>query len=86
MKVLLDSYDNWDIVESGYNEHTKMQLLEAALPNAEKTELKEVPKKGQKGSYTQFFKVSMNQPSKKSAECQRQRKMHERFCKNHSKV
>lgn len=53
MKVLLGSYDNWDIVESGYNE-PEDAAAEAALPNAEKTVLKEFRKKDKKALYTIF--------------------------------
>ena len=41
MKVLLGSYDNWDIVESGYDEPKD----EAVLSDAEKTALKDSKKK-----------------------------------------
>ncbi|XP_074328442.1 uncharacterized protein LOC141666351 [Apium graveolens] len=51
MKVLLDSYDNWDIVESGYDEPTDA-AAEAALSNAEKMILKETQKKDKKALYT----------------------------------
>ncbi|XP_074360337.1 uncharacterized protein LOC141700496 [Apium graveolens] len=51
MKVLLGSYDNWDIVESGYDEPTDA-AAEAALSNAEKMFLKEIRKKDKKGLYT----------------------------------
>ncbi|XP_074345799.1 uncharacterized protein LOC141684630 [Apium graveolens] len=50
MKVLLDSYDNWDIVESGYDEPTDA-AAEAALSNAEKMILKETRKKDKKALY-----------------------------------
>lgn len=53
MKVLLGSYDNWDIVESGYRE-PEDTTAEAALPNAEKTALKESQKKDNKALYTIF--------------------------------
>ncbi|XP_074322781.1 uncharacterized protein LOC141659753 [Apium graveolens] len=53
MKVLLGSYDNWDIVESGFNEPADA-TAEAALPNAEKTALKESRKKDKKALYTIF--------------------------------
>lgn len=53
MKVLLGSYDNWDIVESGYRE-PEDATAEAALPNAEKTALKESRKKDNKALYTIF--------------------------------
>ena len=51
MKVLLGSYDNWDIVESGYDE-PKDTAAEAALTNAEKMILKETRKKDKKALYT----------------------------------
>ncbi|KAL8127506.1 hypothetical protein AgCh_014423 [Apium graveolens] len=51
MKVLLGSYDNWDIVESGYDEPTDA-AAEAALSNAEKMILKETRKKDKKVLYT----------------------------------
>ncbi|XP_074374029.1 uncharacterized protein LOC141714407 [Apium graveolens] len=51
MKVLLGSYDNWDIVESGYDELTDA-AAEAALSNAEKMILKETRKKDKKALYT----------------------------------
>ncbi|XP_074374735.1 uncharacterized protein LOC141715153 [Apium graveolens] len=51
MKVLLGSYDNWDIVESGYDEPTDA-AAEAALSNAEKMILKETRKKDKKALYT----------------------------------
>ncbi|XP_074328343.1 uncharacterized protein LOC141666248 [Apium graveolens] len=53
MKVLLGSYDNWDIVESGFNEPADA-TAEAALPNAEKMALKESRKKEKKALYTIF--------------------------------
>ena len=53
MKVLLGSYDNWDIVESGYNEPVDA-TAEAALSNAEKTVLKDSRKKDQKALYMIF--------------------------------
>ncbi|XP_074336226.1 uncharacterized protein LOC141673379 [Apium graveolens] len=53
MKVLLGSYDNWDIVESGFNEPTDA-TAEAALQNAEKMALKESRKKDKKALYTIF--------------------------------
>ena len=82
MKVLLGSYDNLDIIESGYNEPIDA-TVEAALPNAEKMALKEFRKKS-KRHCLQFFKELMNQPLKKSRRLNQQ-KMHGRFCKNHSK-
>ncbi|XP_074378664.1 uncharacterized protein LOC141720214 [Apium graveolens] len=51
MKVLLGSYDNWDIVEIGYDEPTDT-TAEAALTNAEKMILKETRKKDKKALYT----------------------------------
>ncbi|XP_074346456.1 uncharacterized protein LOC141685242 [Apium graveolens] len=51
MKVLLGSYDNWDIVESGYDEPTNT-AAEVALINAEKMILKETRKKDKKALYT----------------------------------
>ncbi|XP_074369148.1 uncharacterized protein LOC141710363 [Apium graveolens] len=51
MKVLLVSYENWDIVESGYDEPTDA-AAEAALSNAEKMILKETRKKDKKALYT----------------------------------
>ncbi|XP_074323653.1 uncharacterized protein LOC141660557 [Apium graveolens] len=51
MKVLLGSYDNWDIVESGYDEPTDA-AAKAALSNAEKMILKETRKKEKKALYT----------------------------------
>ncbi|XP_074334286.1 uncharacterized protein LOC141671793 [Apium graveolens] len=51
MKVLLGSYDNWDIVESGYDEPVDA-TTEAALSNAEKMILKETRKKDKKALYT----------------------------------
>ncbi|XP_074369165.1 uncharacterized protein LOC141710495 [Apium graveolens] len=63
MKVLLVSYENWDIVESGYDEPTDA-AAEAALSNAEKMILKETRKKI-KRRYIQLFKELMNQPLKK---------------------
>ncbi|XP_074373462.1 uncharacterized protein LOC141713786 [Apium graveolens] len=51
MKVLLCSYDNWDIVESGYDEPVDA-TTEAALSNAEKMILKETRKKDKKALYT----------------------------------
>ncbi|XP_074351974.1 uncharacterized protein LOC141691130 [Apium graveolens] len=51
MKVLLGSYDNWDIVESGYDEPVDA-TTEAALSNAEKIILKETRKKDKKALYT----------------------------------
>ncbi|XP_074337616.1 uncharacterized protein LOC141674811 [Apium graveolens] len=51
MKVLLGSYDNWDIIESGYDEPTDA-AAEAALSNAEKMILKETRKKDKKALYT----------------------------------
>lgn len=53
MKVLLGLYDNWDIVESGYSEPADA-AAEVALPNAEKTVLKESRKKDKKALYTIF--------------------------------
>ncbi|XP_074351769.1 uncharacterized protein LOC141690912 [Apium graveolens] len=53
MKVLLGSYDNWDIVESGFIEPADA-AAEVALPNAEKTALKESRKKDKKALYTIF--------------------------------
>ncbi|XP_074350908.1 uncharacterized protein LOC141690146 [Apium graveolens] len=50
MKVLLGSYDNWKIVENGFNEPADA-AAEAALPNAEKTALKEILKKDKKALY-----------------------------------
>ncbi|XP_074334006.1 uncharacterized protein LOC141671627 [Apium graveolens] len=54
IKVLLGSYDNWDIVKSGYNEPTDI-AAEAALTNAEKMILKETRKRI-KRPYIQLFK------------------------------
>ncbi|XP_074347359.1 uncharacterized protein LOC141686208 [Apium graveolens] len=51
MKVLLGSYDNWDIVESGYDESVDT-TAEAALTNAEKMILKETRKIDKKALYT----------------------------------
>ncbi|XP_074337573.1 uncharacterized protein LOC141674771 [Apium graveolens] len=51
MKVLLGSYDNWEIVENWFNEPIDT-AAEAALPNAEKTALKEIRKKDKKALYT----------------------------------
>ncbi|XP_074336690.1 uncharacterized protein LOC141673860 [Apium graveolens] len=51
MKVLLGSYDNWDIVENGYDEPTDT-AAETALSNAEKMILKETRKKDKKALYT----------------------------------
>ncbi|KAL8087732.1 hypothetical protein AgCh_037766 [Apium graveolens] len=51
MKVLLGSYDNWEIIENGFNEPADA-TAEAALPNAEKTALKEIRKKDKKALYT----------------------------------
>nr|XP_017233138.1 PREDICTED: uncharacterized protein LOC108207189 [Daucus carota subsp. sativus] len=48
MKVLLGSYDNWDIVESGYDKPED----EAVLSDAEKTALKDSKKKDQRALYT----------------------------------
>ncbi|XP_074356486.1 uncharacterized protein LOC141696211 [Apium graveolens] len=53
MKVLLGSYDNWDIVESGFIKPADA-AAEVALPNAEKTALKESRKKDKKALYTIF--------------------------------
>ena len=53
IKVLLGSYYNWDIVESWYNE-PEDATVEAALPNAEKTTLKESRKKDKKTLFTIF--------------------------------
>ncbi|KAL8103772.1 hypothetical protein AgCh_028101 [Apium graveolens] len=53
MKVLLGSYDNWDIVESGFIEPADA-AAEVALPNTEKTALKESRKKDKKALYTIF--------------------------------
>ncbi|CAM8996692.1 unnamed protein product [Rhodiola kirilowii] len=53
MKVSLDSYDNWDIVENGYDEPVDA-TAEAALSNAEKTALKESRKKDKKALFTIF--------------------------------
>ncbi|KAL6557574.1 hypothetical protein OROMI_017924 [Orobanche minor] len=44
MKVLLGSYDNWDIIENGYDEPID-DSAEAALTNAEKMALKESRRK-----------------------------------------
>ncbi|XP_074362613.1 uncharacterized protein LOC141702933 [Apium graveolens] len=51
MKVLLGSYDNWEIVENGFNEPADA-TAEPALPNAEKMALKEIRKKDKKALYT----------------------------------
>ncbi|XP_074369332.1 uncharacterized protein LOC141710681 [Apium graveolens] len=51
MKVLLGPYDNWEIVENGFNEPADA-TAEAALPNAEKTALKEIRKKDKMALYT----------------------------------
>nr|XP_017228786.1 PREDICTED: uncharacterized protein LOC108204029 [Daucus carota subsp. sativus] len=48
MKVLLGSYDNWDIVESGYDKPED----EAVLSETEKTALKDSKKKDQRALYT----------------------------------
>ena len=48
MKVLLGSYDNWDIVESGFDEPED----EAVLSDAEKTAFKDSKKKDQRALYT----------------------------------
>ncbi|XP_074374846.1 uncharacterized protein LOC141715635 [Apium graveolens] len=56
MKVLLGSYDNWDIVESGYDEPTDA-AAEAALSIAEKMILKETRKKDKKALYTIIQRV-----------------------------
>ncbi|XP_074373426.1 uncharacterized protein LOC141713751 [Apium graveolens] len=82
MEVLLGSYDNWDIVESGHDEPTDA-AAEAVLSNTEKTVLKESRKKT-KRHYTRFFKVSMNPPLKNFRRKKYQR-VRERFYKNHSK-
>ena len=44
MKVLLGSYDNWEIIENGFNEPADA-AAEAALPNVEKTALMEIGKR-----------------------------------------
>ncbi|XP_074327754.1 uncharacterized protein LOC141665667 [Apium graveolens] len=51
MKVLLGSYDNWDIIESGYDEPVDA-TTEATLSNAEKMILKETRRKDKKVLYT----------------------------------
>ena len=48
MKVLLGSYNNWDIVESGYDE----PVDEATFTSTEKIILKETRKKDKKALYT----------------------------------
>ena len=48
MKVLLGSYDNWDIVESGYEKPDDV----AVLSDAEKMALKDSNKKDQRALYT----------------------------------
>ncbi|KAL6522105.1 hypothetical protein OROMI_031982 [Orobanche minor] len=53
MKALLGSYDNWDIIENGYDEPVDA-TAEAALSNAEKTALKESRKKDKKALFTIF--------------------------------
>ena len=78
MKVLLASYDNWDIVESGYSK-PEDATTKATLLNVEKTTLKEFRKKDKKSLYI------MNPPLKKY-QMQKRRKKLGRFCKNHSKV
>ncbi|XP_074326944.1 uncharacterized protein LOC141664885 [Apium graveolens] len=50
MKVLLGSFDNWDIVESGYDEPADT-ATEAAFTNAEKMNLKDTRKKDKKALY-----------------------------------
>ncbi|XP_074347608.1 uncharacterized protein LOC141686474 [Apium graveolens] len=79
MKVLLGSYDNWEIVESGYGE----PVNEAALTNAEKMILKETRKKDKKALYTIIQSID-DSTFEKNSEAKRQKK-HERFYKNHSK-
>ncbi|XP_063939708.1 uncharacterized protein LOC108199735 [Daucus carota subsp. sativus] len=49
MKELLGFYDIWDIVESGYNEHTK--VAEVALSDAEKTALNGCRSKNNKACF-----------------------------------
>ncbi|XP_074369254.1 uncharacterized protein LOC141710582 [Apium graveolens] len=51
MKVLLGSYDNWKIVKNGFNKPADTVAV-AALPNVEKTLLKEIRKKDKKRSKT----------------------------------
>ncbi|XP_063942751.1 uncharacterized protein LOC135150395 [Daucus carota subsp. sativus] len=70
MKVLLGSYDSWDIVESGYDERED----EAALSNAEKMILKETQKNDKKALYTiiqgvdeSTFKYISNEKTAKDA-------------------